>query len=218
MSFACPDDLPLVQAIPKRDFLVHQLAASDPEGYTDFMPSLMTEIGTLGIDYFFPPGFTLNFVPIQAPEPGATPAEIAAHAALVLVHELADYESPSQNLLLARDLNQKLTNWNLARLPDGTRPPGTVPFTAEDNAMLISVNSSCTIEENLRISGITLIGPFLVKLKNQITPQLSIALDAITKSDRLVPRRKNGILRKAILYLEIVCSGSADTYHPILYQ
>ena len=111
MAFGCPDDLQVVPPLPKRYFSLNPLVASDPEGYTDFMPSLMTEINTLGIDYFFPPGFTLNFVPIFPPVAGATPVKIAAHAALVLVHELADHEFPSTNLRLAKELNQRLSIW-----------------------------------------------------------------------------------------------------------
>ena len=84
--------LQIVRPLPKRDFSINQLAVS--------------KINTLGIDFFFfPTGFTLNFVPILPPAAGATPAEIAARAALVLVHELADYEFPSANLCLAQELN-----------------------------------------------------------------------------------------------------------------
>ena len=218
MSFGCPENLAIVRPVPKRNFSTNPLAASDPEGYTEYMPNLMKEIQTLGINSFFPPNFTLNFIPLLPPPPGATAIEIATHAAQVRANELADYEFPSVNLLLAQDLNSRLAISNAARQPDGTYPPGTVIFTRSDNATLISVNLSFTIEENARTREIELIGPFLLKMKDSITVQLSTAIDAASVSDRAIPRRKNSVLRKAIQYLEIVGRGSADTYNPILVK
>ena len=59
---------------------------------------------------------------------------------------------------------------------------------------------------------ISLIGLFLVKLKNQITPQLFIALDEITKTERLIPRRKKQFSTWRLLVAEV------PTYHSILYR
>ena len=165
--FACPENLSLVQHIAKRNYSTHPLAASDPEGYTEFMPDLMNEIETLGINRYFPPGFTLNFVPPVDPGPLATPLAQAEYQAKVDAIEIADYEFPSNNFIIARDLNTRLRNYNSARLPDGTYPPAIIHFTPGDNAMLISVNSSLTIEEGYK--ELELLGPFLIKLKNSLT-------------------------------------------------
>ena len=95
--FAQLENNSLVKIRLKRNFSTNPLASADPEGYTEYMPDLIHQIETLGINRYFPKGFTLNFVPLVPPPFGSTPAAIAAHA-IVREEEIADYELPSLNV------------------------------------------------------------------------------------------------------------------------
>ena len=77
----------------------------------------------------------LNFVSLLAPAAGVTTAEIADHVALVLLNEFHSVSQPETDYLQS----SSIIRWNSTS--------GTITFTPEDNAMLLSVNSSYAIEK-----------------------------------------------------------------------
>ena len=175
--FAQPENNAIVKFRVKRNFITHPLAASDPEGYTEYMPDLMHQIETLSINNYFPRNFSLNFVPLVPPPFGSTPADIAVYDALVKENETFDYELPSQNALALEILNQRLFTYNLAQLPDGTFPAGTRGFTERNTANMTLFTATCTLEEKRREKEKDLIGPFLLTLKATLTPELRSSVD-----------------------------------------
>ena len=146
-------------------------------------PNLKT-IETLGINRYFPKGFTLNFVPLVPPPVGSTPEVIAAHELLVREEEIADYELPSLNASALASLNHKLLTYMVAQLSDGTYPAGTVIFTKADTANMALMTAQCTLEEKRFEKEIDLIGPFLLKLKSTLSPELASSVESTSKSDR----------------------------------
>ena len=184
--FAQPENNAIVKFRVKRNFITHPLAASDPEGYTEYMPDLMHQIETLSINNYFQRNFSINFVPLVAPPFGSTPVVIAAHAALVKENETFDYEMPSQNAIALDILNQRLITYTLAQLPDGTFPPGTRPFNERNTANMTLFTAACTLEEKRREKEKDLIGPFLLMLKFTLTPELGSSVDTAQNQTVLV--------------------------------
>ena len=219
-NFACPENGTLVQHIPRRDFTTHLLSTYDPEGYTEFMPNLMTEIRISGIYHFFPAGFTLNFTPLIPPAIGATDAQIEAYNAMVRANDHADHGFPSKFLQIRESLNERMLTYLESCLPDGTYPPGTLPFTQADCDMLMSVNSSYSIEESDRNREFDLVGPFLIRLKKTLSPSLIDALDVaiMSMSDHPIPKRINNVLREFLQHLEVVCRGNEKKCISIIFK